>query len=54
MAFVSVTLGSGYFVTLHHSSTSCRSEDKSDDVTDRLEDLLNCLVHDFNVLNGEY
>jgi hypothetical protein len=53
MAFVSLL--PFYFFTflpLHHAA-SCRTKDKSDDVTDRLKDRLNCLVHNLNVLNGE-
>jgi hypothetical protein len=34
------------FLPLHHC-TSSSTEDKGDDVTDHLEDLINCFVHNF-------
>ena len=36
-----------FFSALHHSGTTGCTEDKGDDVTDRLKDRLNCLVHNF-------
>jgi hypothetical protein len=41
------------FLPLHHRCFSCRTENDGDDVTDYLKDLLNCFVHNRNVLNGE-
>jgi hypothetical protein len=40
------------FLPLHHA-TSSGTEDEGDDVTDRLKDCLNRLVHNCDVLNGE-
>jgi hypothetical protein len=55
MAFVNLTFLPFYFFTflpLHHA-TSSSTEDEGDDVTDRLKDCLNRLVHNCHVLNGE-
>jgi len=52
MAFVTSIL-QFFNSSLHQRAASCRTKDKSDDVTDRLKDRLNCLVHNLNVLNGE-
>ena len=35
-----------------HSAAGC-AEEQTDDVTDHLEDRLNCFVHNLDVLNGE-
>jgi hypothetical protein len=55
MAFVNLTFLPFYlftFLPLHHA-TSSSTEDEGDDVTDRLKDCFNRLVHNCNVLNGE-